>query len=485
MSKNIFKLSRKNYNNLSGKIGITLLLLCTTAYSQDLFINNLDSSIDKCYPKILNAIIEQELNQSKVTQNKSPFDTKINGDATQRSGSTYDTSYQKVAVEKRFYDSPISAYSGFDISTGYTPQYDSAQITSSQGREFVGLKLNLLSGFAIDKDRLELYNSVLDSDKAHYEIDLSKLIVKTDAIKAYMAWVIAGSELKAYQKLLDLAVNRQKALEKRLRHGDVSKISVTENYNYVLKRKIKVMSAKNYFNQASLSLAMYYRDNKCSIETPSEKMLPNNPPLDKTLKSNSDLDEINSAIRNRPEFKVIETQLAKIRKEQEFGETSMLPKLDVNVQYNQNNSSTATTSYFTINQQEMVAKANFSMPLERRYGKGLSSAAIQKMTKLQNERQFLVDQIATKIKSLHYTVNNTAEQITLAKSEYDLATQLVNAENEKINNGEGNFFMLNAREESMTNSYLSYLNSLYENYRAVIEYNFLNGQNVNLDKLYK
>lgn len=462
-----------------------VLCFYSQAYAEDLFINNLDNSIDKCYPKILNAIIEKELNQSKITQNESPFDTKINGDATQRGGSSYNTSYQKVAVEKRFYDSPVSAYSGFDISTGYTPQYDSAQITSSQGREFVGLKLNLLSGFAIDKERLELYNSVLDSDKARYEIDLSKLIVKTDAIKAYMAWIIAGSELKAYQHLLELSEKRQKALVKRLQHGDIAKISVTENYNYVLKRKIKVMAAKNYFNQTSLALSMYYRDNKCSIETPHENMLPNNPPADKTLTTSSDLEEVNAAVRNRPEFKVIETQLAQIRKEQELGATSMLPKLDVNVQYNQNNSNTATTSYFVINQQEMVAKANFSMPLERRYGKGLSSAAVQKMTKLQNERQFLVDQIATKIKSLHYTVNNTAEQITLAKSEYDLAKQLVKAENDKINNGEGNFFMLNAREENMTNSYLSYLSSLYENYRAVIEYNFLNGQNVDLNKLYR
>lgn len=75
--------------------------------AQDLFISNLDSSINKCYPKILNAFIQQEITQSDVTKNKSPFDTRLNSDATQRNGSTYDTSYQKIAVEKRFYDSPI------------------------------------------------------------------------------------------------------------------------------------------------------------------------------------------------------------------------------------------------------------------------------------------------------------------------------------------------------------------------------------------
>lgn len=461
------------------------IIFYVSAFSQDIFISNLDSSIDKCYPKILNAIIQQEISQSDVVKNKSPFDTHIVSTSTQRGGSTYSTSYQKIGVEKRFYDSPISAYSGFDYSNGYTPQYDTAQVTSTLGREFVGLKLNLLSGFAIDKERLDLYNSVLDSDKARYEIDLSKLIVKTDAIKAYTAWVIAGAELKTYQNLLDIAEKRQKALEKRFKQGDIAKISLTENYNYVLRRKIKVMTAKDYFNKASLELSMFYRNNKCEVERPHETMLPPKLLKDNKLQSDSDLEEINAAIRNRPEFKVIETQLEKIRKEQEYASTSMLPKLDMNVQYNQNNSSTSTTGYFAINQQEMVAKANFSMPLERSNGKGLTSAASQKMSKLLNERKFLVDQVATKIKALHYTVNNTAEQIVLAKNEYALAEQLVAAENAKIANGEGNFFMLNAREESMTNSYLSYLNSLYENYKATIEYNFLNGQNVDLNKLYK
>lgn len=464
-------------------LAFSLLVFYRNATSQDLFISNLDSSIDKCYPKILNAVIQQQINQSDVVKNKSPFDTRLNGDGTQRGGGSYNTSYQKVAVEKRFYDSPVSAYSGFDISSGYTPQYDSAQITSAQGREFVGLKLNLLSGFAIDKERLDLYNSVLDSDKARYEIDLSKLIVKTDAIKAYMAWVIAGYELKAYQDLLALAEKRQMALDKRFKEGDVSKISLTENYNYVLKRKIKLMSAKDYFNKSSLELSMFYRNGNCEIEQPHENMLPPNLPKDNTLQRNSDIEEINAAIRNRPEFKVIETQLEKIRKEQDYAGTSMLPKLELNVQYNQNNSPTTTTSYFVINQQEMVAKANFSMPLERSHGKGLSSAASQKMSKLLNERKFLVDQVATKIKALHYTVNNTAEQITLAQSEYALSKKLVTAENEKINNGDSNFFMLNAREENMTNSYLSYLNNLDENYKATIEYNFLNGKNINLNNM--
>ncbi|MCX8514331.1 MAG: TolC family protein [Burkholderiales bacterium] len=466
---------------------ILLMLMIFTCgknvIAQDLFISNLDSSINKCYPKILNAFIQQEIRQSEVTKNKAPFDTRLNSDVTQRDGNTYDTSYQKIAIEKRFYDSPITAYTGFDISNGYTPQYDSSQITSSQGREFVGLKLNLLSGFAIDKERLELYNSILDSDKARYEIELSKLLVKTDAIKAYMAWIISGAELKAYERLLVIAEKRQKALTKRFKQGDVSKISLTENYNYVLTRKIKVMAAKDYFNKTSLDLSMFYRDSNCEIETPNENFLPDELPKYKSLPNLDDTEEINAAIRNRPEFKVIETQLEQIRKEQEYAKTALLPKLEINLKYNQNNSPAATTNYFSINQQEAVVTANFSMPLERSYGKGLSSAASQKMTKLLNERKFLVDQVATKIKALHYTVNNTAERITLAESEYALSEKLVMAENQKINNGDSNFFMLNAREENMTNSYLSYLTGLYENYKADIEYNFLNGKNVNLNNM--
>lgn len=464
------------------RIALSVIMSMTLKVSlaNDLFISSLDDSINRCYPKILNAVLEQEIMQSKAQKNQSPFDTNLKSEVNQRAGSSYNTSYQKIALEKRFYGSPITAYTGFDISSGYTPQYDSAQITSSQGREFVGLKLNLLEGFAIDKERLDLYNSILDSDRAYYEIELSKLLIKTDAIKTYIAWILSGAELEAYQKLLHLAETRQKALEKRFKNGDVAKILVTENSSYILRRKIKLMSAKDYFNKASLDLSMYYRDENCEPLKPKEEFLPKNLPKQKTLSIKSDFEEINSAVRNRPEFKIIETQLEQIRKEQEYAKTSMLPKLEVNVKYNQNNSPTSTTSYFVINQQEVVAGANFSLPLERSRGKGLSGEAAKKMSKLFNERKFLVDQVATRIKTLQYTVNNTAEQIELAQNEYSLSEKLVVAENQRIDKGDSNFFVLNTREENMLNTYLSYLNSLGENYKATIEYNFLNGKNVNL-----
>lgn len=470
--------------NILASILIAILAPISIANAENLSIQRLEHSLNTCYPKILNAALQQEINQAKAKQNMSPFDTKFNAYANQRAGSTYNTSYQKVEFEKRFYDLPIAAYTGFDISTGYTPQYDSAQITSTQGRQFIGLKFNLLSGFAIDKDRLSLYNSILETDKAKYEIELTKLVIKTDAIKSYITWVITGSELKAYQKLLLTAEKRQKALEKRLQSGDISAIAVKENYNYILKRKIKVMSAQDYFNQSALALSLYYRDNACNTIKPAENLLPKELPKDHTLSASSDDIEINEAIRNRPEFKVIETQLAQIRNQQKLAKTELLPKLNLALQYNQNNSSTATTSYFIINQQEGVAKAEFSLPLDRSYGTGLDEETTKNLVKLQNERQLLVEQIASRVKSLHYTVSNTAEQISLAQNEFSLSNELLKAENNRIMNGDSNFFMLNAREENATNSYLSLLGNLSDNYKAMIEYNFLNGKNVNLNHLY-
>jgi hypothetical protein len=131
-----------------------------------------------------------------------------------------------------------------------------------------------------------------------------------------------------------------------------------------------------------------------------------------------------------------------------------------------------------------VAKAEFSLPLDRSYGTGLDEETTKNLVKLQNERQLLVEQIASRVKSLHYTVSNTAEQISLAQNEFILSNELLKAENNRVMNGDSNFFMLNAREENATNSYLSLLGNLSDNYKAMIEYNFLNGKNVNLNHLY-
>lgn len=437
----------------------------------------LEQGLDHCYPKILNAAVQQEINKSKTLQMQSQFDTKLNAYAQQRSGSTYNTGYQKIEFEKRLYDLPISAYTGFDISSGYTPQYDSAQITSMQGREFVGLKFNLLSGFAIDKDRLNLYNAMIDEDKAKYEVDLSKLLIKTDALKAYIGWLIAGFEMNAYQQLLNLAERRQKNLEKRLSVGDISDIAVKENYNYILKRKVKLMGAKDYFNQSAQSLAIYSRDNSCNMVIPTQQMLPAKLPNKIDNPYSQTVDEINYAITNRPEFKIIDTQIQQIKNQQKLAKTDLLPKLNLNIQYNQNNSDTTSTSYFKLNQQEGVAKLDFSLPLERSYATGMSQEVSNNLQKLQNERQLLIDQVSSRLQSLRYTIGNTSEQIKISEDEYSLSSQLLKAEELKFKNGDSNFFMLNAREENVTNSYISLLANLSENYKSFIEYNFLNGEN--------
>lgn len=453
-------------------------------YANEVNVHSLDHSINTCYPSILNAVLQKQIAEAKAKQNKSPFDTRVNAYANERQGSTYNTQYQKLELEKRFYDSPVSVYTGFDISSGYAPQYEGAQITSAQGREFVGLRLNLLSGFAIDKDRLALYNAVLDTDRAKYEVELAKLLIKTDAMKAYVSWLISGEQLDAYTELFNIANKRQKALEKSYKNGDVAKILLTENNSNLLKRQVRMASAQNAFNQASQSLSLYFRDNKCNIVVPTVSNIPGKLPKDQTIDHQNDDNEVNQAIRNRPEFKIIEVQLKQLENQQTLAKTELLPKLDLQVQYNQNNSNTATTPNFLVNQNEGLAKLHFSLPLERSLGKGLSSEASKNFAKLYNERKLLMDQITARLNSLHYIVNNTANQIDLSNSELKLSKELLTAEKTRFDNGDSNFFMLNTREENVTNSYLLLLNSLADNYNAYIEYNFLNGRNIHLVNTY-
>ncbi|MEN9946961.1 MAG: hypothetical protein RLZZ293_1347, partial [Pseudomonadota bacterium] len=416
-------------NQPKSNLKLAIILLCATlpSIAYELQMSKIESSVDNCYPKILNAAIQQEINQAKVKKNEAPFDLALNADSVQRQGSLYNTNYQKFALEKRFYGSPISAYAGYDISSGYTPQYDSAQITSNMGRQFVGLKMNLLSGFIMDEERLNLYNSILDQEKSNYELDLSKLLIKTEAIKAYLNWLIAGIQLQSYEKALQIGEKRQQALTTRLKHGDVAEITVKENYNNVLKRKIKFISAQDYFNKSAQYLSLYYRDQWCNMLTPSQNILPHNLPQPQSIKSKPIVEEINSAVKNRPEFKILQTQLQQIVNQQKLANNYLLPKLSVSVQYNQNNSDTTSTSYFKLNQQEAVGKLNFSLPLERSYAKGMSSETEANYRKLLNDRQLLLDQLRTQLETLNYSVNSTNSQIEMAKIEYKLAKDLLDA----------------------------------------------------------
>ena len=460
------------------------IIFIANSLASELLIKSLENSVESCYPDILNASLQKEINENKITKEKSSFDTKLNAAASQRQGSSYNTSYQKVELEKRLYDSPISVYSGFDISSGYTPQYETAQVTSAQGREYVGFRLNLLNGFSIDKERIDLYNAVIEKDKATFEIDLAKMLIKTDAMKAYLAWAIAGTELNAYKNLLKIAEDRQISLKKQLKNGDVSEILVKENYNNILKRRLRVMNARNYFNQSSQMLSLYYRDKLCKVVIPNENLTPKHLPKSHQLPDTTTDNEINEVIRNRPEFRIIQMQLEQIKNKQKLAKTELLPKLTLSAQYNQNNSTTSTTNYFVINQNEMVAKLDFSLPLERSYGKGFKEEMMNNYQKILNEKQLLVDKLKSRTETLHFTANITAQQINVSKDELQLSKDLLVAENKRFKHGDSNFFMLNLREENVTNSYLSLIKSISEHYNALIEYNFLNGKNLHLMKSY-
>lgn len=480
------KMSISKFSMGLGKVLLIniLVVFLKPAIAYELKINTLEASVDSCYPKILNAAIYQELNGAKITKSESAFDTQLNANSLVRQGSTYNTTYQKVALEKRFYGSPISAYMGYDISNGYTPQYDSSQVTSNLGREFIGLKVNLLNGFTMDEERVNLYNAILEKEKSSYELQLSKLVIKTEAIKAYLSWLIAGYQLKAYDALLQNSTKRQMALEKRLKLGDVAEFSVKENYNNVLKRKIKVVAAEDYFNKASQYLSLYYRNNNCNIVVPNKEMLPKNLPKAKTLTIASINDEVNLATQNRPEFKIIQKQVEQLLNQNKLSTNYLLPKLNFALQYNQNNSDTPTSSYVKLNQQEMVGKLEFSLPLERSYGKGMSEEVRSNLKRLFNDRKLLLDQLQSQLETLSYSVNATSNQSNMAVMDTTLTQELLNFENKRVQNGDSNFFMLNLREDNATGAYLNYIDGIASNYQAIIEYNFLTGKNIELTKAY-
>jgi hypothetical protein len=104
--------------------------------------------------------------------------------------------------------------------------------------------------------------------------------------------------------------------------------------------------------------------------------------------------------------------------------------------------------------------------------------------KILNEKQLLVDKLKTRIDTLHFTANITADKVGVSKDELKLSKDLLVAESKRFKHGDSNFFMLNLREENVTKSYVELIKVISEHYAALIEYNFLNGKNLHLMKSY-
>lgn len=400
-------------------------------------------STDKHYPDIQRALIEIESAEQDRIAKQGYFDTKLGMDGYSREEGYYSGDFIKVNLKKNLPVYGIKVYSGYKISDGDFPAYEGEMETLDNGEFSAGFSIPLLRNREIDKSRLDVALADNKIDKSKIKVLQKQIDVREKAMKAYWTWLATGKVMDIYQRLFDIANKRQTALEKKHKRGDVAKIYLSENMQYILKRQNKLLEAQNYFQNAARNLALFYRDNEGKPVIPTKENLKKSFLFEEASKEHKYREFIDGIIQNHPDVQSIENKMRMFKLLEKGAETDMLPLLDFGFEVRKD-TGLGSKSLAGEDRRFMFT---FSLPFENRKAKGsLQSARIMQRS-IAYKKQLLQEKLDINLKNLIDTIDTNVQVFNNGQQEVKLAEKLEKAEQTKFFQGDSDFFVVNLREQ--------------------------------------
>jgi len=428
------------------------------------------------FPEIQESQAKREASEASVQAALGAFDPALNNSSTMRTTGFYDGSQTSTKVVQPFQDYNAKVSAGYRVSQGRFPIYDDFNYTNSGGEFNLELFLSLLRDRDIDDDRLALWNSRLNVTKAKQQELLTKISAQHAAMKAYYEWLAAGQIMNIQAELLSIAEQRQKGLVERSKQGDVAAITATENSQYIFRRQGQLNDAKRLLANASANLAIYYRGDDGGMIMPDQSSGLHMPqpehssPLYATK-------EVSSTYESRPEFSIIEAEIEQQKNELSSGENKLLPRVDLVVKTSKDNGDASNTRRGT----ENIVGVNISIPLQNNTAKGSISKAKANLRALEFERQMLRNKITQQLQYIENDIGAAARYIDISGNEVAVADKVLEAERKIFGNGGSDYFVLNMREEQLTNAKIKNVSAQLDYYKILANYY---AATVKLDRLY-
>ena len=358
-----------------------------------------------------------------------------------------------------------------EFQTVVSRSYDDYNYTNTAGEFNLELFISLLRDNAIDSNRFALWNSTLDVEKAQQDVMLTKLSVQHAAMVAYYEWLAAVEMRQVHQDLVTLAKKRQEGLATSAKHGDVARILVTENEQYLYRRQASLADAERSLANASARLALYLRDPQGNPRMPKIPEKPHGFPV-ADIPLNEIEETIERAYGNRPEFAVIAAAVKQQNNAVKIGENQLLPRVDLTLRTAQDMGRGSPTRDKT----EGVAMLTISVPLQQRLGEGRINKARAELKALEYEQRLLKDRIAQQVRQVVNDLQATKQFITLSEKEITVAAKMQDSEKELFQEGASDFFVLNMREEQLANARIKNITAKRDYGAACANYYATTGQ---------
>ncbi len=449
-------------------IACVSLLWCASLQAKELLHADEVARLARLYsPKLLSTLEKQNITAAKILEAEGAFDTSIEQDLYSRLHGFYDGQQADTRIVQplREFNAKLSA--GYRLSDGNFPIYEDKRITTENGEFLVGLQMSLLRNRTIDPSRFKLQSAQLQDAIVEADVALIEVALQEQAVEKYWEWLSAGLIYKVYQDLLDIAVERQENFKIQADTGDIARIFLTENQQYILQRQAELNNAALEFEVKANQLGFYARNPSGEPLTPEKEQLPPEfPPTNAAL----DVTTFKERLLLRPELAQFSIKNDELALQERYGENLLLPKLDVKLEHNNDIGSGPVSR----EQAETILKADVSIPLQRRTAKGYIAQAKAQQRQLQYEVQLVKDSLNLKLQNALKALNTAREYVSITEQEIELAQTMQNAEKIRFENGDSDYFLLNMRDENVAKARIKHIKAQQQYQQALTQLYALN-----------
>lgn len=434
------------------------VLASTPALAQPLLLGDVIEAVRANHPLLEAARAITERADGQALAAEGAFDPRVRARATQMVAGYYDHTVVETDVRALMPQLGLVPFVGWRLGAGEQPIYDGKLRTLAQGELRAGVELPLLQGARIDRARGDRRKAALGRGVAAAELRQRELEVTRDAALAYYDWVGAAHRLTIRETQLGLARDRDEQLQRSVARGNRPPIDTVDNARLVAAREAIVIAAQRDLRRAALELSLHLRDanGRSIVAEPAwapaiETAAP--PPV-----RDGDLASVPRVAELSQRIAIASTELAVAR-------NATLPTLNVSA-FAARGLGAADPTLPDRSSTSFAVGATFELPIGMRTARGAVTAASAEQRRLEAERRFVVDRVATDVEVARVEVDAAERRAALAIRGAELAEQLAAAERTRFERGESNLLVVNLREETAAEAAAQAIDARIDVYRA-------------------
>lgn len=400
-------------------------------------------SVAEDYPLLLAALQERGITTGEVVAARAPFNTQVDAKSSSHPVGFYEYSYSDFQVTQPTWNAG-NAYAGYMIGRGNFPVWYGNLATNKGGEFRIGYQQALLQGLAIDKRRADLLKAQIGRRAAEPQIYKARIDFLRIAAIGYWEWVAEGRKYVIADQILRTAKARDAQLQERARLEDIAPLDVVDNRRIVVDREARLIGSARRFQESAIRLSLFLRDRAGRPLVPEPNRLPRTFPSPELPSVERLGDDIQIALRNRPELRQLALKRQATSISLELAQNQVLPTLNAYAE----TSKDVGTEVDLGNKTPTVFESGVvgGIPIQRSAARGAIRTNQALLAQLTAETRWAEDKIATDVQSAMAALVAAYQQLEPARQGVQLNYQMENAERQKWLAGDSTLFLVNLRE---------------------------------------